>query len=200
MSSHPALADELHCARLRSFLARLFMERHSRADFELCESSAENTVPAEIDVSPIGGLKETKPLDRIDPGDGIGWHIAAGLDLPLRPPNMILGAPAGSLEGVVDRKRRIGQSFVGRATDVDLAAIWKSQSNVHFVGPAGLMVPAWPFDVMRPNRCSRSAMRVEIAALMRSLALIALRRAGRSRSPSYKSVQEQPNCESPSSR
>lgn len=141
------LAKNLHRARLWPAFPTLFGKRHCRSNRQL-RYSIEHAVAVKIDLLAITGFDKAKFAARIELDDlSHRLHIMM-FDVPGQSPDLILQLSPRSLEGIVDCKRVVSISFVGRrrSADVDLTAIRQRQTDMNMVEPARLVPLARSLD------------------------------------------------------
>jgi hypothetical protein len=92
-------------------------------------------------VAIVGGFQEAKSALRVDADHFADRLSFVLLNAALHSPNVVLQAPPGALESVVDGKIHIGIAIVLRrgAGDVDLSAIRQSKPEIDLVKPFAMV-------------------------------------------------------------
>src|SRR5271163_259456 len=136
------LAEQLHRARLRSFLAGFLGECHAGAGTQAGKAAVEHAVAMKIDFAAVAGFQETELAGRIEPRHRSDRRAIVLLHQALQPANVILQPPLCALEGVVDGKGQIGVPLVRLrdAADIDFPTVGERQADIHFVESAVLMM------------------------------------------------------------
>jgi hypothetical protein len=98
------LSEQLHCARLRSFIAHLLRECDVRTHSETAECAIEHAVSVKIDFVTVGSFQESEVAGSIEVLHGPDRLTLMVLHLSLQTANMILQLPPRMPEGIIDGK------------------------------------------------------------------------------------------------